>query len=195
MIPTIINKLAEQGWCVMPGFLSPQQAAALAQEAEERHRAGELHRASTGQGEQQDIRPEIRGDSILWLDETSTSPAQQSFLQSMEALRQAANRDLQLGLFELEAHFAHYPVGASYSRHVDVFQRDSRRTLTVICYLNPDWQPEHGGQLRMELEDGTDMEVQPESGTLVTFLSHRFPHEVLTAKRSRLSVTGWFKRR
>jgi SM-20-related protein len=36
--------------------------------------------------------------------------------------------------------------------------------------------------------------VLPEGGTLVCFLSDRFHHEVLPARRERLSVTGWFTR-
>ena len=34
----------------------------------------------------------------------------------------------------------------------------------------------------------------PEGGTLVCFLSDRFHHEVLPARRERLSITGWFTR-
>jgi len=37
--------------------------------------------------------------------------------------------------------------------------------------------------------------VHPTGGTLVLFLSERFAHEVLPAKRERLSLTGWFKSR
>jgi len=42
--------------------------------------------------------------------------------------------------------------------------------------------------------DGTEKtcDVPPLAGTLVTFLSGEFPHEVLPTTRERLSVTGWF---
>lgn len=195
MIEAVIEQLVEQGWCVQPGFLAPELVRQLAQEAEALNQTGALQQAAIGQGEQRQIRTELRGDSIRWLEESSASPAQAELLSHLEALRQAANRDLQLGLFELEMHFARYPAGAGYGRHLDVFRQDSRRTLTAICYLNENWQPEHGGQLRIDLEDGNTLNVLPEAGTLVSFLSHRFPHEVLPATRPRLSVTGWFKRR
>ena len=129
MIDRVIENLAEQGWCVLPGFLGAELVRQLAAEAESLHQSGVLAPAATGQGGQKQLRPDLRGDSILWLDEHTASPAQSEFLARMEALRQAANRDLQLGLFELEAHFARYPAGAGYGRHLDVFQRDSRRTL------------------------------------------------------------------
>ena len=38
-------------------------------------------------------------------------------------------------------------------------------------------------------------EILPQSGRLVLFLSARFLHEVMPARRERLSITGWFKRR
>jgi SM-20-related protein len=195
VIQIIVEQLAERGWCALPGFLPVEQVQQLASEAETLHQSGILAPAATGQGEQKQIRPSLRGDSIHWLDEQHASAAQNAFLARMEDLRQAANRELQLGLFELEAHYARYPAGTGYQKHLDTFQRDSRRTLTVICYLNEDWQPGHGGQLRIDLEDGNRIEVLPEGGTLVCFLSHRFPHEVLPATRTRLSLTGWFKRR
>ncbi|PIV89217.1 MAG: hypothetical protein COW48_01710, partial [Hydrogenophilales bacterium CG17_big_fil_post_rev_8_21_14_2_50_63_12] len=39
------------------------------------------------------------------------------------------------------------------------------------------------------------LEFLPAGGTLVVFLSYRFWHEVVPAKRQRLSLTGWFRRR
>ncbi|WP_255856521.1 2OG-Fe(II) oxygenase [Marinobacterium rhizophilum] len=35
--------------------------------------------------------------------------------------------------------------------------------------------------------------VEPCYGTLVVFLSDRFPHEVLPARRQRLSLAGWYR--
>lgn len=201
MIDTVVEQLADEGWCVLPGFLPDGLVSSLASEAEALYQGGQLHRAATGQGGQREIRTELRGDSILWLDENSGSPAQAEFQTRMEALRQAANRELQLGLFDLEAHFARYPAGARYGKHVDVFKQDSRRTLSVICYLNADWREEEGGLLRLYLDEtaaddsARHIDILPEGGTLVCFLSRRFAHEVLPATRSRLSLTGWFRRR
>lgn len=195
MIPVVIEQLADKGWCALPGFLSNELVASLALEANNLHQTGGLQPAATGKDVQRQIRSALRGDSIHWLDDKQASPAQTEFLSRMEDLRLAANRELQLGLFELEVHFARYPVGAGYGKHLDVFQNDSRRTLSVICYLNGNWRPEHGGQLRMELDDGNNVEILPEGGKLVCFLSKRFPHEVLPATRPRMSITGWFKHR
>jgi len=200
VIEHIVEQLAIQGWCAVPAFLPAELVENLAVEARTLNQAGQLKSAAIGKGGQREILNDLRGDSIGWLEEESATLAQQEYLSRMEALRLAVNRELQLGLFDLETHFARYPVGALYQKHLDVFQQDSRRTLSVVCYLNPDWKKEEGGQLRLYLDEtGTDesrfVDILPESGTLACFLSHRFPHEVLPATRERFSLTGWFRRR
>ena len=108
------------------------------------------------------------------------------------------NRELALGLFALEAHLALYPVGARYGCHLDRFQDDDHRVISVSLYLNSDWGAEDGGALRLYLgepESEPYEDVLPTAGTLVCFLSGKFHHEVLPSRRERLSVTGWFTRR
>jgi SM-20-related protein len=124
--------------------------------------------------------------------------AQRDCLDALEALRRALNRELQLGLFEFEGHFAAYPPDAFYRRHRDSQEGAGARVVSCVLYLNHAWRPEDGGQLRLYLE-ASDSEncrdVLPEGGTLVCFLSQRFWHEVLPATRVRHSLTGWFRQR
>src|SRR5690606_34335297 len=124
-------------------------------------------------GAAQQVREGIRGDRILWL-EPGQSAACDRYLEVMEALRQALNRQLFLGLEDFECHFAFYPPGAYYQRHLDRFRDDDARTVSVVLYLNPDWQSEQGGQLRLYLEDGqggeTALDIQPDAGRLACFL-------------------------
>jgi len=125
------------------------------------------------------------------------SAPQRICLERFEELRLTLNRILQLGLFEFEIHFARYPAGVRYARHVDQFQGDGRRQLSCVLYLNENWKYEDGGELRLYLNgDDTKFEdVLPQGGRLVIFLSARFAHEVLPARRERLSIAGWFKSR
>lgn len=132
---------------------------------------------------------------MLWWESTQASPAQRACLERFEALRLTLNRALQLGLFDFECHFALYPPGSHYHRHLDRFKRDARRTLSCVLYLNAHWREADGGKLRLYLDEGHSVDVMPEAGTLATFLSERFEHEVLPATRERLSVAGWFRRR
>jgi hypothetical protein len=101
------------------------------------------------------------------------------------------NRELQLGAVEPELHFAVYPAGAAYATHVDRFRDADSRVLSVVLYLNEAWSEADGGELRLYLEAGPRapcVDVVPHGGTLVVFLSDRFPHEVLPARRERLSL-------
>lgn len=193
----LVDTLAHTSWVVQPGFLSPDEVEALRAEAEERRAAGAFHRAGVGRGEQALVRGEIRGDHIYWLDESNAGPAAQAVLTRLEGLRLAVNQGLYLGLEDLEAHFAVYPPGAGYQRHLDRFRDDDRRTLTVILYLNPpDWRDEDGGHLLFwPVIDAPPVVIAPLGGTLVSFLSDRFWHEVTPAQRDRYSLTGWYRRR
>jgi SM-20-related protein len=68
--------------------------------------------------------------------------------------------------------------------------------LSTVLYLNPDWQADAGGELRLydELDDERLLQcVTPEYGKMIIFLSDKFPHEVMAAKRERQSIAGWFR--
>lgn len=193
---SLLDHLAGPGWHVDPSYLNAAETAALRRECLAALETGAFHAAGVGRGVPR-VHGEIRGDQVMWVGEETAGSALKAVLARLEHLRQAVNRDLFLGLFDLELHFAAYPPGAGYQRHLDRFRDDDRRALTVILYLNPpDWSREDGGQLLFWPEEGQPpVEITPAGGTLVSFLSHRFWHQVLPARRQRLSLTGWFRRR
>jgi SM-20-related protein len=190
----IVDDLAARGWSQQPIFLPEDLSRGLAAECRKRAAEGELAPAAVGRGPFQEVREGIRGDHIQWIEPGQAEPCD-LYLGVMDSLRQALNRGLFLGLEDFESHFAHYPPGAFYLRHVDRFRDDDRRMVSAVLYLNSDWLPEHGGQLRMFLADDTEYDVQPTGGSLVVFMSGDIPHEVMPATRDRLSLTGWFRRR
>jgi len=190
----IVDDLAERGWSQQPLFLSDNLTRELALECRKRAAEGELAPAAVGRGPAQEVREGIRGDHIQWLEPGQAEPCD-LYMELMDSLRQALNRGLFMGLEDFESHFALYPPGAFYRRHVDRFRDDDKRMVSAVIYLNDAWQPDHGGQLRMFFKDGTEYDVQPDGGCLVVFLSGDMPHEVLPATRDRLSLTGWFRRR
>jgi SM-20-related protein len=191
----IADEIAARGWCAADQFVPPALSGALRGEARMLWQAGAFHAAGVGGGLSPAVRPDVRGDHIRWLEPEAASVTQQACLARFEDLRLALNRNLQLGLFDFECHFALYPAGAHYARHLDRFKGDARRALSCVLYLNEDWQPEDGGQLRLYLDERRSLELLPRGGTLVAFLSERFEHEVLPAHRERISLTGWFRRR
>jgi SM-20-related protein len=116
----------------------------------------------------------------------------------LESLRLTLNRELQLGLFDLEAHFARYPAGAFYRRHRDRPHGRRARVISCVLYLNRGWEVSDGGELRLYLdqsEEGAYRDIPAQAGSLVCFFSDRFWHEVLPTRRERWSLTGWFLRR
>ena len=187
--------LAARDWVCCEDFLAAGRIGALRREALALRAEGRFHPAGIGQVAER--RADIRGDDILWIEEEAPV-AQALQQQELAMLKDAINATLYLGLHDFEGHYAAYPAGAGYARHVDRFHGDDRRVLSVVLYLNEDWEPEDGGELCLyrSLEAPEPMaRVSPQGGTLICFLSEKVPHEVLPTRRTRLSLSGWFRRR
>lgn len=174
--------------------MEPALLARLRAHCQSLHDAGELRAARIGRGANQRLAPEVRGDLIAWLSEPHAD-AGQELLGLIEALRVALNRGLMAGLEDFEGHFALYPPGAAYARHSDRPAGTDLRAISVVLYLNEAWSSDLGGELRIHTDAGGVEDVLPLGGRLVAFQSDRFEHEVLPARRERLSFTGWFRRR
>jgi SM-20-related protein len=192
-IGRLCDALAGPGYAVERDFLAKDAARALREALRLRDAAGAFHPAGIGVGAARAVRPEIRGDRICWLD-APEGAAESEVFAAFAALRAALNRDLMLGLTELELHYAIYPPGAGYQRHLDRSPHGVERTVTIVLYLNEGWGAADGGELVIATGRGEQV-VVPEEGALVVFLSERFEHEVRAAGRERLSLTGWFSRR
>lgn len=193
----IIDALADTGWLAIPNFFPADMVGELRQQAISQWQKGEFHAAGIGRGVELNVNQAVRGDQVQWLEPTVQGALGQ-WQRFIEQLRLELNRGLYLGLFEYEHHFACYPQGTFYQQHIDNFRGTSARLVTTILYLNEQWQTQAGGQLRLYTDgskNGEYIDIEPQGGTLVLFLSERFWHEVLPANRQRLSLTGWLRRR
>ncbi len=133
-----------------------------------------------------------RRDKTLWLE--ADFGVQSEFLAFAEGLRLYLNRELYLGLSYYESHFAIYDEGDFYEKHFDPFKGSKNRVVTTVYYLNEAYKEEDGGALMVYDTEGNFIEkVLPHANTLVVFLSEKFPHEVLTARKKRYSIAGWFR--
>jgi SM-20-related protein len=188
-IKPIADAIHAAGYAVVQGFLDKKTVSALADEC----RNADLLASAVGRGGARAERSEIRGDRTRWLEVSQASAAQHAYFDQMNALRSGLNRELMLGLDELEAHFAMYIPGTRYARHRDRFRDDDLRVLSSVLYLNEDWHEDDGGALRLYLPD-RHLDIYPSAGKLVLFLSADFEHEVLAAARDRFSIAGWFRR-
>ncbi|MFC3292660.1 2OG-Fe(II) oxygenase [Modicisalibacter luteus] len=191
----LVDALVERGWFAGERFIDATLCQALRDELQRLSANQALNEAGIGRGDQHQLRRDIRGDTIRWLDRESQ--AQRHYLALMAELQQQINRALYLGLFEFEAHFAEYPPGAFYKRHVDSFQGRANRIVSTVLYLNPDWPDDGGGEMAVYAVEDESREVariRPEAGTFVCFLSDRVPHAVLPTRCPRASIAGWFRR-
>ena len=97
--------------------------------------------------------------------------------------------------------------GASYTPHLDRWPNEelNRRELTILCYVNPGWDPKRsGGCLRLHpADDAADgvsnrdaptapVDVEPLPGRIVIFPSGTVKHQVLPCTEGeRLALTLW----
>lgn len=133
-----------------------------------------------------------RRDKIHWLDHDDEIRSE--FLNFSEQLQGYLNRTLFLCLTYYESHFAIYNTGDFYETHLDAFKNSVNRVVTTVYYLNGEWKDGDGGELVIyDIENNFLKKVAPKADTLVVFLSEKFPHEVLEAKKKRYSIAGWFR--
>jgi SM-20-related protein len=183
----LVKGIQENGFATVPNFLTLAETSRHLEIVRECRT--EFRRA--GIGKNAATSDPIRGDSILWWQPESLGEVQKSLWERLQSLRQTLNRELFLGLWELELHYSIYPSGSHYQLHVDSFRSENTRVLSLVLYLNPDWTETDGGKLKIH----EVLEINPVAGTLVCFLSEQIQHEVLKTHRERFSITGWFHRR
>ena len=195
----LLNAMDLVGWALMPGCLDIADSLRLREECQEACDAGRFRRAGVGRGSRLEVREDIRRDEVLWIESDDGRIEQGGYLAWLELLRLALNERFFLGLFSYEGHFAIYREGAFYKAHLDRHAGTSHRVVTTILYLNPDWQPGDGGELKLwttpEGKAGAFLLIEPRMGTLVCFMAGDFWHEVLPANKARMSITGWFRQR
>ena len=194
---SIATDLATRGWSCCDDFVTPARVAELRAQALMLSERGDFRAAAVGAGKGRAVRNAIRGDEISWITPPFPDPLA-CLAEDLEQLRLALNRDLTLGLFYLEFHFARYAPGRGYARHSDQLAGSEARILSWALYLNDDWRAEEGGALRLYMQAQARtpfVEFPPRGGRLLLFLSQRFEHEVRPATRDRWSITGWFRRR
>ena len=179
---------------VQDDFLGPRAVRSLLECAQLRRTRGDFALARIGNEASLQRREEIRGDSTCWITPPLFAP-ERALLNDLEVLRLTLNRRALLGLLELELHYAWYPPGAAYARHIDQPRGREQRKVSLVLYLNEAWQPGIGGELRIFDADGRHRDVEPRAGRLVWFLTAGREHAVLPTQRERFSISGWFRAR
>lgn len=190
VLGTIADNLAQNGYHVQPDALPALVVEQLRNHAQRERKEGAFHQAGIGKMQHHQVDQSIRGDKILWIEETHEINPLQPIDEFLTAFRLYLNRTLYLGLRDYEMHLAVYPAGSFYKRHADRFSQQAHRHVSFVFYLNPNWKTGDGGELVIYLPNGTAVTVEPCGGTLAVFLSE-LEHEVLPATVARYSLTGW----
>jgi SM-20-related protein len=196
-IKALLVDLKDNGWHSSANLVPLSISDQLLSQLIEKKRVSALVPARIGQGLQKKIRPDIRGDSILWLDRQSNISAEQDFFLWLDGFKKILNENLMLGLEKEEMHYALYPPGTGYKKHVDCFEKNDQRVLSFVLYLNKNWQESDGGQIALFNESNPEQEdarISPTYGQCVIFLSASIYHEVNFTRAERFSVTGWLKK-
>lgn len=195
----VIEDLMEQQYSIVENFFSTDDVMALRESLLGKYEDDRFKKSAIGNFVNEIIVEAIRGDFIFWLDETNANTAENTFFTKISDFTEYLNRTCFMGIAEKEFHYALYPEGTFYKRHLDTFQNDSSRKLSIVCYLNDeDWLPEYGGELTLYTKKGNEelpINIYPVQGRMVIFESQILEHEVMPVKRERLSITGWLKSR
>ena len=195
----IIENILAQKYCIVEDFFTDEEVSLLRQSLIEKHEEDAFKKAAIGNRVNEIIVKSIRGDVILWIDEIKANEAEILFFNKVNNLVNYLNKTCFLGILQKEFHYALYPEGTYYKRHIDTFHNDDRRKLSIVCYLNEDgWLPENGGELVLYLnENGEETEkvIYPFPGRVVIFESQIIEHEVKPVNKERMSITGWLKTR
>ncbi|WP_297334760.1 2OG-Fe(II) oxygenase [Flavobacterium sp.] len=195
----VITDLMEQQYSIIENFFTADEVLALRESLLAKYDEDCFKKSAIGNMANEVVIEAIRGDFIYWLDEQNYNPAEQAFFTKIIDFKDYLNRTCFMGIADQEFHYAVYPPGTFYKRHLDSFQNDNRRKISVVCYLNhEDWQPEFGGELTIyKTVNGKEEElnIYPVQGRMVVFESQLLEHEVKPVKQERLSITGWLKSR
>ena len=196
----IISDIANQQFSIIEDFFSVDEVSTLRESLLEKYEQDAFKKAAIGNRVNESIIKSVRGDAIYWLDELKSDIPVKLFFEKINDLIRYLNRTCFMGILQKEFHYALYPKGTFYKRHIDTFQNDDRRKLSVVCYLNDEsWQAENGGELVLYLKQDhqeTEKKIYPFPGRVVIFESQIIEHEVRPVlQNQRLSITGWLKTR
>src|SRR5690606_34864656 len=144
----IILGIIENQYCVVEDFFDQEEVKLLRNHLLQKYEEDNFKKAAIGNRLNETIEKSVRGDFILWINEKDENEVEKLFFRKINSLVEYLNKTCFLGILQKEFHYAVYPEGTFYKRHLDTFQNDDRRKLSLVCYLNQEgWKPENGGEL------------------------------------------------
>lgn len=187
MMDKILLDLEKKGYSYLEKVLSAEELKALIPLFEQEFKPAKIGKLNGPQRVSK-----IRSDEVLWIEPGQPPAPVANLLKFINVLQGRLNEHFFLGLKDFECHLAKYPPGSFYTKHLDRFEKDSSRSISFVFYLHDEWRAQDGGELILYRQDDEVLKtILPLPGSLVVFLSDRFPHEVKLCHRERRSLTGW----
>ena len=188
---SMIQGLLENGFGSLDNWFSEEEIQNLRQSLRTHYERNVFHEARIGKNEYFQKEKSIRTDQVYWLHREQANQAEQSFFEKMNGFVSYLNNTCYAGIRDYEFHYAMYPPGSFYKRHVDRFKNDNSRLFSFVTYLTESWQVGDGGELVLYYKNQA-IPVFPIPGKVIFFRSE-LEHEVLLSNSDRLSLTGWLK--
>jgi len=188
---TLIDSFIKDKVGIAEDFLSKSLAGHLKENLLRLFTEKQLQNAGTGNDTLVTHNQAVRSDMIYWLDRSHNDVFENDFFDLMDRFVTYLNATCYTGITGYEFHYALYPIGSFYKKHVDQFRNNTERQFSMIMYLNTDWRREDGGELCVH-QNGNQQNITPTGGKSVFFKSSELEHEVLIANKVRMSITGWF---
>lgn len=194
----VLEELEAKQWCLIDSLFSFELSKEIQRDILLLDKQNKLVPANIGRNDDKKRISSIRGDQIFWLDEekAESSECQKKIFVSLHHVMTLFNRNFYLNLKKFEFHYALYSPGSHYDKHVDQHKGQNQRVITLVHYLNSDWEASWGGRLLVydPIEENKPiLSVEPRFGRTMLFFSDVFPHEVERSLQTRLSLTGWFR--
>src|SRR5690554_2083347 len=86
LFESIIEDLLQKQFSIIDGFFTLEEVALLRQSLLAKHEADRFKKAAIGKLNKKEIVQEIRGDFILWIDESQANETEQMFFQKITEL-------------------------------------------------------------------------------------------------------------
>lgn len=185
-----MDDLVANDYLVVDNFISDQFYQRVQRYFQDLLDESEFSKAAIGSSKDRQIESSIRGDFIYWLDQEKDSEVSELFDLFDEVVRQL-KQQLFLSISDYEFHFALYPPNTRYEKHVDQFHGRKNRVISMLIYLNENWQSGDGGELKLYESGGREVLIEPIAKRLVMFKSDTVEHEVMLTNTNRRSLTGW----
>lgn len=133
---------------------------------------------------------DLRSDHNYWINESD--PDLKNYMEMIRSVTKVLREELYLPIKSTETQIALYQPGNLYVRHQDRHKFSDHRWMTLVFYLNANWVEEHQGQLKIYLENKSEVSIDPINNRCVIFKSD-LEHEVLISHHDRKSYTTWFR--